>query len=533
MEKKMRNPWELQQAFNNRQVDVFAKEVLGLPIEWHKGQVTWVNSSWKLINYLVPGNQWGKTLAIAVKHIFHACTKYNLLGRVSSPETWNNLRYPTLNVGKTYEVAKGVMEAIHDIVQGEVLLPDGATNKSILKDWAIIDYVDTTNKPPQVIWWNNSSTLIRSYDDLGSSFKRMRLAYVSSDECGDIPELRLFVNGTLLPRISFFRGTIDLIGTFQAKGIEYKEMVDEAELDIKRNGDQSDYYVQHGTLYENPFMNRDYIKRIENIADERLRKQIIYGQYVDDKQHFFTYEEIDNVFRGNIDYNDETGFSEEVDPEGYYAFSVDLAAAEDETAVTVLRYRRFIYNQFLQKSIELPYKVVFHKGFKGRTIPISMQYELIKSWYGEFTDKCKLPGQVTFIYDSGSLGGKNAQDAFRDLSNTVGFPGIGKSYPQEKAYAIGATKEVLARGRKVVQQADGKYTDIKKEWGFLRASAKLRELRLQFETYALDDKGIRQDRLVTVYQAVHWIEKRRPQQVHTKAIDMDILSSTIPNYGSR
>lgn len=469
----------------------------------------------------------------AMKHIYQGVVKPQLYGRVSDTTTWNTIDYRTLNVGKTYEVSRGVFEAIKSIVQGEVLMPDGTTNRSVLKDWAIADYVDTTNKPPEIVWWNNARTLIRSYDDLGSSFKRMRLAYVSSDECGDIPELKLFVNGTLLPRVLFWKGSIDLLGTHQPRGIEYFELVEEAEEDIRQNGDASDYYVQHGAVYDNPFMDPEQIRKIENIADERLRQQIIYGKYVDAKDHFFTWDECNQIFNDDIPYDAESGFSikpEEINPNGSYVFIVDLAATEDETAATVIEHNRFVFN-WERKRFELPYKIVFHKAFKGEKIPITMQYELIRSWYKIFKDKAR---NTAFIFDEGSLGGKNAADAFRDLYGH-GFPGPKKSYAQEKAYAVGSLKEVVGRGRKVVLGADGKKIDLVKNWGWLKASSKLRELRRQFEVYALDDKKLRQDRISTIYMGIHWIEKRRPMSTHNKAVDLDMYRSTIPrgvNYGN-
>lgn len=521
----IRNPWELQEAFKRRDVDLFAREILGLAP--HPGQVKWLNKSWKLINVLDPSNQWGKTMAVAIKHIFHACVKPQLFNRVTDPDSWQHISYRSLNVGKTYEVARGVFEAIVDIVNGDVLLPDGSTNKSMLKGWAIAKKEDVQNKPPRIIWWNNSETLIRSYDDLGSSFKRMKLCYVSSDECGDIPELELFLNGTLLPRIAFWKGGIDLIGTHQAKGEEYMHISERAKEECELLGDESDYYHQTGNLYENSYMEREFIQRLENIADPRIREQIIYGKYVDNRDHFFTYDEADSMFQ-DLPYDPETGYVEPTQPDGHYAFSVDLAATQDETAVSVIRYNNYFYNEILGKNIELPYKLTFHKAFKGETIPISMQYELIRSW---FNDMKKICPNIAFIFDAGSLGGKNAEDAFSDL-NGYPFPGLHKSYATEKAYAIGSLKEVLGRGRKIVQQADGKMVDIKKNWGWLKAPRAIKELRRQVEIYALEDKGIKQDRIATIWQAIHFIEKRRPRTSQNRAVDLDMLSSTISQRGT-
>lgn len=525
----IRNPWELQQEFLHRKVSLFATEILGVTL--HPGQVKWVDNAWQVINVLDPSNQWGKTLAESVFHIYHACVKPQLVGKVTDYNIWNRIGYRTLNVGKTYEIAKGVMEMIQDIVEGNLLLPNGLTNRSMLKDWAITEFNDSSNKPPSVKWWNGSETLIRSYDDLGSSFKRLKLAFVSSDECGDIPELELFLNGTLLPRVAFWRGQIHLIGTHQPKGEEYAKISEMASEDIiraKEDGRESDYYHQTGNLYENPYMDREYIKKLEGIADPKLREQIIYGKYVDSRDHFFSFYEIDNMFIDSP-YDPSTGYTEVddkgnpiVNPKSSYVVSVDLAATEDETAISVIEFNRFVFSTVLNRNIELPYRVVFHRGFKGETIPISMQYELIKTWFLIFKSVCK---NSFFVFDAGSLGGKNAQDAFKELFG-YGFPGVHKNYATEKAYAIGSLKEVVGRGRRMTQDSAGRMTDVKMMWGFLKIPKGMKELRRQFEMYALEDKDLKQDRIATIWQAIHFIEKRRPRMSHNRAESFDILSST-------
>lgn len=530
----IRNPWELQSLFLNRKVSTFAQEILGVHL--HDGQRRWVDNAWKVINILDPSNQWGKTLAESVFHIYHACVKPQLRSKITDYSTWNKIGYRTLNVGKTYEIAKGVMEMISDICEGNLLLPDGSTNKSVLKGWAITEFSDSSNKPPVVKWWNGSETLIRSYDDLGSSFKRLKLAFVSSDECGDIPELELFLNGTLLPRVAFWGGQIHLIGTHQPKGEEYAKISEMAQEDLvraKAENRESDYYHQTGNLFENPYMDAAFIKKLENIADPKLREQIIYGKYVDSRDHFFTFSEVDNMFV-DTPYNRQNGYTEVddkgmqiINPKSNYVVSVDLAATEDETAVSAIEYGRYVKSPMTDTQVELPYRVVFHKGFKGETIPISMQYELIKNWYLMFKSVCK---NTFFVYDAGSLGGKNAEDAFKELYG-YGFPGLHKNYATEKAYAIGALKEVVGRGRRVVLSDTGRMEDVKLTWGFLKIPIGMKELRRQFEMYALDDKDIRQDRIATIWQAVHFIEKRRPKLSHNRAENLDILSSTITKYG--
>lgn len=516
----MKNLALIQHYSRNRDVIGFAEDVLGLVhIREHAGQVRWAENSWRLINILKPANQWGKTLIEAVLHIYHAMCKPMLIGRVHDDKMWFDIRYETANVGKTYEVSKGVFETAIDLAEGKVLLKDGTTNDSMLKGWAIDHVESAPNKPPEIHWWNNSVTLIRSYDDFGSSFKRKRLAFVSVDETGDLPELKLFLNGTLIPRVFFFRGPIHLVGTSQPAGVEYEEVSEIAQTEYAKDPEKSEYYFQTGPVFENPNIDPDFLARMSAIADPELRKQIIYGQYVDYADHFFTFDEVNQVFSEPLPYDEETGITEPPDKTGHYVCVADMAATRDETAFTVIRHSRTVTSDTGKKT-ELPHKVVFHRAFRGDTMPLALQYEMIRNWFMLY--KTVAPTTTKFVFDSVSLGGKNAEQEFSDLHGFP-FPGTGSSYLTAKSEGLGTLKEVVSRGRRFVIDEKAQRVDENMLWGMLRISPKIVQMKRQFEAYKIDDKNIRTDRLMTIVMGVHYIEKRKPRQSHNRAVDFDIM----------
>lgn len=513
----------LQRYSRNNDIIGFARDVLGLKdIEQHVGQVAWGRNAWRLINILKPANQWGKTLIESVFHIYFAMCKPTLADRVNDDLMWFSIRYETANIGKTYEVAKGVFESILDICEGKILLKDGTTNQSMLEGWAIRHIEDAPNKPPEILWWNNSKTLIRSYDDFGSSFKRKRLAFVSVDETGDIPELVRFLNGTLIPRVFFFKGPIHLVGTSQPDGVEYEQLAETAKDAYDADPDNRNYYFQTGSVYENPNLDAEYIRQLEAISDPEFRKQVIYGHYVDMGDHIYTYEEIARCFKNQLIWDEESGFCEAPVKDGNYVMGVDIAASKDETAITVVRHGIYEATLTGKKGKELPYRVVFHKAFRGDTMPLALQYEVIMGWFNMF--KAIAPMTTKFVFDSVALGGKNAEQAFSDLHGFP-FPGTGSSYMTAKAEAIGTLKEVLGQGRRFVINEEGKRVDENGEWGMLRISPALGLMRRQMEAYRLDDKGIKQDRFMSLIMAVHYIEKRKPKLSHNRAVDFDMFRS--------
>ena len=523
----------LLQAYKIRDIATFAKIILGMKL--NPGQEYWLRNAWKLVNILKPANQWGKTTAEAIAHIYHAMCKPKLDMFNVDFTTWTKTRYQTLNFGKTYEVAKGVMEAVIDITEGNYLQPNGEFNKSLLADWAIKDIWDAP-KLPKIAWWNNSDTLIRSYDGLGESFKRLKLAFISGDEVGDIEELHLFLNGTLIPRTFFYRGSIHLVGTAQPKGLEYEEIEEIALEDIRTKGEGSDYFVlsaknnpERANVFQNIFMPQDYLRKIENTIDPALRKQIMYGFYVDYADHLYTWEEVNQMFSDLIPYDLETGISEEPQELAYYIFAVDLAAADDETSVTCIRYNRkeLVYlptGETISKP--QPSKIVFHKAWKGKSIPLYLQYELIKQYYLKY--KTVSPHRTKFLYDAGSLGGKNAEQAFKDLGTIYPFPPTGRSYAEIKAEMFGVVKEILGNGRSFVINESGKKIDKNPTWGGIKASSKLKELKRQFEVMSMKDEKIKNDQFSSCAMAIHFIERRTPKVSHTKAVDFNFNSSLNP-----
>lgn len=519
----MISPYEIQEVIAARDIAQFADKVLGIPT--HAGQKYWFRESLRPINILKPANQWGKTTAEAIKHIYHAICKPKLDKFNMGYEDRQQFDYRTLNFGKTYEVAKGVMEAIVDITQSKYLLPDGQYNKSILTGWAI-RRIDDTPKLPRIIWFNNSKTLIRSWDGLGESFKRLRLAFISGDECGDIPELKLFLNGTLLPRLFFFEGCVDLVGTSQSKGVEYEDLAEEGELEMEKRGKEARIFVlsaknnpEMATVYRNDFMPSASIKKIEEISDPELRKQIIYGQYVDWSKHLYTYEEVSHMFTDLLPYDPETGFCEAPNKEGWYIFSVDMAASEDQTSCTCIRYNRIFVNK-AGSITKLKHRVVYHRAWKGASLPLGLQYEMIKEDYRVFQ---RVANRTKFVYDAGSLGGKNAGEAFKELHGYP-FPPTGRSYAQVKAEGMGKVKEVLGRGREFIINEKGENVDKNPDWGGVEASSQLKDLRRQLETASKDDDKLKNDQYTSFMQAIHFIEARAQKHTGARVIsDFNIM----------
>ncbi len=488
----------------------FINKILGLPL--HESQLTWVKNANRKICILRPGNRWGKSFIEACLHIWHGMTKPLINENIETTKDFFETRYETLNFGPEYEQAREVLRLAVDIVQGKILLPPryrekwGKTNDSQLKDWAILTDRSNSYNLPYVEWVTKARLLGRSYSDMGAAFKAKAIAFITGDECADINELWTFTNITLLPRLVSFGGVIHFVGTVQSEGHDYMKMIDMAEEDMLRPDwkENGNYYVQKGSMYENEFLDKKEIQKTEDIADEMLRKQIIYGEYVETGDKYFGYERVANCIDNTI-----TLLEKGIDGR-MYIVTVDFAGGDrawsDYTVIKVIDYT------------EEPYRVVYFFRIKGGDMPIPMQYKKVEEVVENFL-KSRL------IIDATALGGLNALQFLRHL-NPIPL----KITAAVKSAMVSTLKVALDGGqskdrrRTLEVQADKTVMDMVQPWGLIRFPD-IPPLVSEMNNYKLDDKKIRTDCVMTLAQAIYWIELRRPKLRRKRAVDFDIIAA--------
>lgn len=500
---------------------IFADKILGLPVSKHMGQVRWLKNSRKTINILRPANRYGKTLIGAVKHVYHHFTKINMDGMYNSVEEWLKLKYDTLNFGPGYEQAREILRMAKDIIQGDLFIPKefqkeyGVYNNSLLKDWFITEDKVDAAQLPYLKFWSGGSLLARSYDDMGAAFKMKGLAYISGDEVGDIRELWSFTNGTLLPRLAQYKkGAIDYYGTPQPEGHDYMRMIEMAEEDMLKPEwrDKGMFYVQKGTMYENPFLDKDTVDQIEKIADPTLKRQILYGEYTETGEKYFGYERIWNSVDPSLKQIDK-GL-----PGRKYLLVCDFAGGESSYA----DYSVFVIIDYTNE----PYKVVHVKRFKGGNVSIPLQYKLVEELFNDFLasdPETGVASQVRLIIDGSALGGKNALAFLRHLNPiTYTFS------PTLKAELLATLKIAFDGGQSKERRRDrqvtfdGRIIENNPDWGLLRIPD-LPFLYNELINYKLDDKKIKTDCVMVLGMALHYLGLRRPKQQHRKMVDFDLL----------
>lgn len=243
------------------------------PKKPHPGQVTWLTSANQAINVLVPGNRWGKSTVIAMRHIWHCVFK---VGQTREARK-SGEPYETISVAMSADQAEIVFKEAKRLLQSKLLRP-------LVKEFRSSPF-------PHIVFTNGSVMHCRSAHDDGKYIDGHAYRYLSIDEAGWITNLRNLMTNVILMRLAG-GGMIDLIGT--PKG--YNDLYfyfERGQRGVKG------YYSQRGSIYDNPHLPAEDIKMRDELlmsADPKKRQQVLFGEFVDFTGLAFTRDQRDNAF---------------------------------------------------------------------------------------------------------------------------------------------------------------------------------------------------------------------------------------------
>jgi hypothetical protein len=245
----------------------------------HPGQVTWLENSTQAINVLVPGNRWGKSTVIAMKHIWKAFTKHKVVLRPG--ETWLTAEYETISVSVSADQAEIVFKEVKRLLAHPVIAPFVTSIRS--------------TPFPTIKLWNGAIINCRSAHDDGKYIDGHAYRYVSIDEAGWIKNLRHLMDGVILMRLAG-GGDVDLIGTPKGFGDLYW-YYSRGERGVEG------YYAQRGSIYDNPHLSPEDLKmrdRLLQSSNPKMRDQVIKGAFVDLEGLAFTQDQREQAFQPDL-----------------------------------------------------------------------------------------------------------------------------------------------------------------------------------------------------------------------------------------
>lgn len=369
----MNIPIPLAMAIQRGREDIpyFANELLGMPM--HRGQKKFAQNSTEKINILIPGNRWGKSVYLAIKHIHSNFYKIGLNSR--NADSWERALYRTVNLGPKMENAKVVADYVEQILNSSfpIRQPDGSEVSNECKiSWFLVG--KDTQPVYQLHFQNNSHFLVRSTrDDKGGSIQGKKFGYASYDECCRTLHLETEVKSNILPRLTDLNGRLDLVSTPDSEG--GASLVYFQELFWKGGGDghakKNGYYSQEGSVYENEFLSRQDIINLEKVlAGDPLAEQILHGKFVITGDVVFPVTEINKA---------KKDMPENIPPKpGHeYVIGVDTAMASDDFSITVI------------DTSTKPMEIVRFSSVRGNSLAPELHLQKLIDLFDEYNKEYK------------------------------------------------------------------------------------------------------------------------------------------------
>ena len=260
--------YAISEVEKNRRWDIFCDLVLGFDLSEHIGQEEFLRKSIHRENGLHPGNGWGKTEVIAIKHIYYILKHFT-----------DGKKYQTLNTAITTEQSVISLDRILEYVE----------NSPVLRGWFVAGEVRFPT--PKITYSNSSRTEFKTTKKKAESVEGKEFGYISADEIALETHIEFIRDKILLPRIRKWPDSqLDFFAT--PKGLNaYYRIIE----DIKRKGG----YVRGGSAYENPHIDHKLLDYQTKYWTDAKVDQIILGKFIDTAEMMFA-SRIDKLFSDDL-----------------------------------------------------------------------------------------------------------------------------------------------------------------------------------------------------------------------------------------
>lgn len=367
----------------------FSQLIFGTPL--HAGQARYALNATHDVNFLLPGNSFGKTELIMRLAIYLAWFKDGEY-RPSTADEWLTQEYKILIASYNYPIAK----ESHDR-----FLNHYRTSEALR---ALVTH-HTISDPPRVILSNGSVIDWGSLDGEGKLVEAARRRHIFVDEAGHIPDLAYTFDNILYPRTIGVGGRIHLFGTPKPHSDPYL-----LEVYAKgRDGLDPFYYSQAGSSLENEFWpepekrrllaNPRYVKGWDACKDKEctyvlcqkklhpqltpMGRQVIMGEFILAGGYFFSRPHVDRIFTGSTETWDSYG-AIEPRPGRLYLGAFDLAGNKLRRKTTKNKGSDPTVG-FVIDFTDRPWQLVWFQHIEGGEMDWNQKYERMTTVYKRYS----------------------------------------------------------------------------------------------------------------------------------------------------
>lgn len=433
------------------------------------------------------GNQSGKTVGIAIKHIWF--NKYKI-GMELDGFLINSAYYATLNISPHSRQTKACYQHIKDILNGQFIIDEEGKKRLNILSPLMRDFIVGDNVNLGEIRFANKSIVysVPTGQDQASSLAGAQFGYISYDECSQSLHLKEELGAKILSRLIKYGCCLDLIATPEVDSPSHQYYLHIVRMGIR--GVQGWWALTGMGMDNNKFIpktQRDRAKASLLATDKKRYRQVVHGEFVTSGKRFFDSSEIENLWKLTGKRNCVKG--------GKYLLVADWGFSDsgDESVFMVLDYTNF----HMGGKID----IVNHESIKGGSP--QMQFSLLRTLYEQYTwydDDGVAAHTPTFLTDAQGLGGVVIKKLLVLLKP--------KSFEIDKDEALFLIKGAMSKGRDYVEsEIDGAIIEKNVEYGVVR-SYYIDDLNEQLGSYHIEDKKLTTDFVMTLMMGVSYIVKK-------------------------
>lgn len=499
---------EMIEAERRGRMDVvyFSEEILGVPLNDYQrkwlSRTTTPRSEWaekfedKIedikgflfgSNISSIGNQSGKTVGIAIKHIWF--NKYKI-GMELDGALINAAHYATLNISPHSRQTKACYQHVKDILSGQFIIDEEGKKRLNVLSPLIRDFIVGDNVNLGEIRFSNKSVMysVPTGQDQASSLAGAQFGYISYDECSQSLHLKEELGAKILSRLIKYGSCLDLIATPEVDSPSHQYYLHIVRMGMK--GIEGWWSLTGMGMDDNKFISkeqRDRAKATLLATDKKRYRQVVLGEFITSGKRFFDSNEIENLWKLPGKKDCARG--------GKYLLVADWGFSDsgDESVFMVLDFTNFHLNGKIN--------IANHESMKGGSP--QMQFSLLRTLYDQYTwyDEDGVTAHYPiFLTDAQGLGGVVIKKLLVLLKP--------RSFEIEKDEALFITKSAMAKGRDYTESdVDGAILEKNPDYGIVR-SYYIDELNEQLGSYHIEDKKLTTDYTMTLMMGVSYIVKK-------------------------
>lgn len=456
-----------------RKFSVYAEEILGVRFNKAQRRVARVldtvpaDGSWPLKELVVvAANQIGKTFLQAI--IMSWACLYKIGVDPADQKAWIAAPYLWIHLGPVQQQAYHAQKDLKMLLLGEhpaqvngSKLPPGLISPSKIEN-----YYDGFTL------WNGSIIMFRTGERKAEAVLGYRAAAISVDEAAFFDYLTETKNTVLMMRLVASGGPLFMFSTPNGMN-DFFDQADAIKTDGRELEDMvwgiDGRYLVWAIITDNEGygLSSDEIARMEAQLNPATREQQLRGAFLEPQEAFFVPQEpILNSFK-----KDMPSFQPPV-PGHKYAIAWDISVASDPTVAYVIDVTKWPWEAVCEVYYEKPLSAT---GLVGEIFRLHAMFHGHRD-----ANVLSAPTQAMSAFDATSMGGAVMRDLLTDLHPKRPINMAGS--PKKKIQALTNLKNRLTKGEIMIPY----------EWNGLRQ---------EVLNYRLNDKHIRQDRVMALMMA--------------------------------